>query len=320
MLREAEMSLRPVVAVSVWTLLMIGCHEAEEPPEDPPLTSMVTIPAGNFWMGCNAAHDPYCGPPKSIAILASEFPYHEVVLDSYEIDITEVTVGQFRACVRARACSLWHESPPRNWDLEGRDEYPMDGLSGEQAEEYCAWAGKRLCTEAEWEKAARGGCEIYPGKDCPDAMPVYPWGNQPPSCDLAQVFHGAAFCGGENLRPVGTLPAGASPYGVLDMAGNVGEWVSDLYAPDYYCHGDKAIYDQASVEPGCSGSEKPFLSPWPNPKGPTGASGMGVLKGGSVGTGADVWTVRSSRRAFDGLSGGMNSEFEGTRCCRSQQQ
>jgi serine/threonine-protein kinase len=159
---------------------------------------MVGVPAGEFLMGSTDDDpDAYHG----------EKPQHTVYLDAFWIDKTEVTNAQYRKCVEAGACE-----EPGCWDDDryNAPEQPVVCVNRYVAQDYAAWAGGRLPTEAEWEKAARG----TDGK-------IYPWGDSPPDCSKANYFR----CAGKPL-PVGTHPDGASPYGALDMAGNVWEWVS----------------------------------------------------------------------------------------------
>jgi eukaryotic-like serine/threonine-protein kinase len=165
------------------------------------------IPEGEFLMG-SLEEDPLAGP--------DEWPAHRVFLDSYWIDVTEVSNGEFAACVAAAGCT-----PPRHsfrYDDPSYRDHPVLGVAHDEAAAYCVWAGRRLPTEAEWEKAARG----TDGRQ-------YPWGNEPPDV-LRANFSGVR----QDTAAVGSFPAGASPYGVLDMAGNVWEWVSDAYAATYY--------------------------------------------------------------------------------------
>jgi formylglycine-generating enzyme required for sulfatase activity len=163
---------------------------------------MVPVPAGTFMMGCNGAVDSSCN--------ADEKPYHSVDLAAFAIDKTEVTQAAYAACAAAGACLTMQGMPA--------DDVPVHDVPWTGAAAYCAWAGKRLPTEAEWEKAARG----TDGR-------IYPWGNSAPTCDVAN----SGSCAGAPLA-VGGRAAGASPYGALDMVGNVAEWVADLYAADYY--------------------------------------------------------------------------------------
>ena len=138
-------------------------------------------------------------------------------MDAFEIDRYEVTNAQYGRFVRATG----HEAPA-TWGGEtypgGLAAYPVTSVLWEDADAYCDWAGKRLPTEAEWEKAARG----VSGQ-------TYPWGD---TWDPARA-NTAASGAGEPV-PVGAYPTGASPYGGLDMAGNVWEWVADYYDRDYY--------------------------------------------------------------------------------------
>jgi iron(II)-dependent oxidoreductase len=142
-----------------------------------------------------------------------ERPQHRVYVSEFLIDKTEVTWRQFRKFAELTATLL---PPERSWGTP--DHYPVSSVNWEQAKSYCEWAGGRLPTEAEWEKAARGL----------DGL-TYPWGNDwdPDRCN--------SWIGGTN-RPfeVGTFPYCLSPYGVLDMAGNMWEWCSDPYQEEYY--------------------------------------------------------------------------------------
>lgn len=169
-------------------------------------TDLVPIPAGDFTMGCNAAVDQECRE--------DEKPAHTVTLHDYSIDKTEVTEAQYFACVAAGKCTY----PKCPWDPCARGNYPIGCVTRPQADAYCAFVQKRLPTEAEWEKSARG----TDGRK-------YPWGNGPISCFLANI-EGCA----KDLEPVGKHPENASPYGVLDLAGNVVEWTKDFYDPNYY--------------------------------------------------------------------------------------
>jgi formylglycine-generating enzyme required for sulfatase activity len=142
-----------------------------------------------------------------------EWPQHTVYLDNYWIDQTEVTNIQYNQCVVAGVCEGGDTAP--EWA-----DFPVTNVNWNQARTYCEWAGGRLPTEAEWEKAARG----TDGR-------TYPWG-EGIDCDHARYAE-APNCGNEIL-PVGSLPAGASPYGALDMAGNIAEWTADWMDVNYY--------------------------------------------------------------------------------------
>jgi len=193
----------------------------------PNCAGMVDIPGGNFWMGCNEWVDDEC--------FDDEYPYHEVSVPDFEIDITEATVSEYSACVQAGVCSEPENMSDDdcNYAKWGRENHPINCVDWYQASQFCEWGGKRLCSEAEWEKAARGGCGLYPDEVwCEVVMPKYPWGNELETCDLA-VAWGIADCQWEHTQEVGSKPNGSSPYGVLDMIGNVQEWVADCPHESY---------------------------------------------------------------------------------------
>ena len=181
---------------------------------------MVFVPAGEFSMGSDEGDD-------------DEKPVHDVYLDAYWIDRTEVTNAQYRAFVEETG----HRTPTEcdwgepTYGQGGMESHPVVCVSWEDATAYCQWAGGRLPTEAEWEKAARG----TDGRE-------YPWGD---TFDGTKLNYCDANCelehkdtgfddGYVRTAPVGSFPEGVSPYGVLDLAGNVWEWVADWFAADYY--------------------------------------------------------------------------------------
>ena len=189
---------------------------------------MVFVPEGDFWMGATEA-DPYAS--------LDEFPQHRVFLDSYWIDRYEVTASKYSTFLNAagnqsEGGSVWMqvgaiysviEQSNGVWQpIAGFDNYPVTGLSWFGAKAYCDWVGRRLPTEAEWEKAARGLDNR-----------MYPWGD---TFDSANGNFEGGSDGYSRSAPVGTFLSGVSPFGAFDMAGNVSEWVMDWFGDDYYAN------------------------------------------------------------------------------------
>ncbi|HSN03764.1 MAG TPA: SUMF1/EgtB/PvdO family nonheme iron enzyme [Nitrospira sp.] len=172
-----------------------------------PPEQMVLIPAGEFLMGSEDG-------------LADSRPMHRVYVSAYWFDKYAVTNRRYRQCVEAGACPFPKDRS--SYDDTARGDHPVTNVTWSQARGYCRWLGRRLPTEAEWEKAARG----TDGR-------LYPWGNSD------EVFKARAKTVDQQLMktgtdPVGTMDFAVSPYGVADLVGNVSEWVNDWYAEDYY--------------------------------------------------------------------------------------
>jgi formylglycine-generating enzyme required for sulfatase activity len=180
---------------------------------------MALIPAGAFLMGSNDG-------------LPNERPEHTVTVKAFYIDVFEVTAGRYEKYLESGKQAL----PNGSGDEDGRatEDRPAVGVTWKDADGYCRWAGKRLPTEAEWEKAARGTDSRR-----------YPWGQMQPFVDIANYNRGLWVSEAITLVPVGSgvegmsvrhglKEGGKSPYGLYHMAGNAAEWVHDWYDREYY--------------------------------------------------------------------------------------
>jgi formylglycine-generating enzyme required for sulfatase activity len=257
---------------------------------------MVYVPGGDFMMGSDYLGTAYARQlcfaySKTDAVancqsgnFGDESPAHPVTLSGFWIDQTEVTNGQYQACVQDGACTPPGETRshdrPHYFGNPDYVDYPVIFVTREQAIAYCGWTGGRLPTEAEWEYAARG----------PESW-TYPWGNE---FDGSRLNYCDVNCsagpndpiiddGYAETAPVGSFPSGASWVGALDMAGNVREWVADGYGPYTF---------DAQV----------------NPTGP--ATGDSIPRGGSWLDLPDL--VRSANRG--GNVPGYNRDYYGFRC------
>lgn len=232
--------------------------------------TMALIPAGKFLMGTTNGE-------------FNTRPQHEVYLDSYYIDHTEVTNYQYSQCVKSLDCTqpldIGSSSRPFYYGNPKFNSHPVINVTWEMALDYCKWRGARLPTEAEWEKAARGGMEDK----------QYPWGDQDAKCSIVNYLPKNDFCIGDTNSAASYPPNG---YGLYDMAGNVWEWVADCYASDYY-----------------------VTSPDKNPLGPS-CTGDRVLRGGSWNDSSKFINL-THRYRYPQDHRGFGLNFFGFRCALS---
>jgi iron(II)-dependent oxidoreductase len=240
---------------------------------------MALIPAGTFSMGSNDDHVNQatgwcrCGRRQ----FEDELYLHEVFVSAFYIDKYEVTNQQFLAFAEATGylTDAEKKTEAHTWRTEftpGKENYPVVWMSWYDANVYCQWTGKRLPTEAEWEKAARG-----------DDVRLWPWGNDWDNTRL-NIREGDR----KTTTPVGNFADGASPYGVMDMAGNVWEWVKDWHSPFYYQSGENR-----------------------DPQGPDGGEDR-VLRGGGFNNAIE--DVRAANRHKGGMAG--YAPDHGFRCAK----
>lgn len=274
----AAWSLDVADIVNEWT--PEGKKLASERAKLPVKDDMVAIPAGSFLMGSTRQVDRNAYP--------AEFPQRRIYLDTYEIDKYEVSALQFLRFVLAT------DRPPLiDWRYDGGNfqesmtHHPVMHVTWYDADAYCKWAGKRLPTEAEWEKAARG-----------EDGRVYPWGNQPAGLSRSN-FGRTGLSGPVRDRPerlmlyppvisVDKYENAVSPYGVFQMAGNVSEWVADWYDAKYYSTG-----------------------PDRNPPGPSQGTQKAFRGGGWIDS---TPAVRAAQR--NGADPNMKMNWLGFRCAR----
>jgi len=185
---------------------------------------MVLIPEGAFEMGSRRSLrelDPVAIFQADRHMLGPEDPAHEVILDAYYIDLYEVANADYKKYLEAtRTTTL-----PRYWEDTNFNQptQPVVGVTWKEAQVFCQWKNKRLPTEAEWEKAARGKRPVK-----------YPWGNEEPDKTRLNFNNHIG-----KTAPVGSYPTGKSDYGVFDLSGNVAEWVKDWHFPEYYLFSPK---------------------------------------------------------------------------------
>ena len=251
--------------------------------------TMVAVPAGEFIMGSENG-------------LTDEQPAHNVMLDTFWLDQTEITNVMYRRCVETGACDL--PSATTYYDDTAYANHPVVFVSWNDAKTYCARVDRRLPTEAEWEKAASWDPKTNEKR-------VYPWGNEfeckKGNFDDETQLDSFVISGGPNCdgyvqsAPVGSFSAGASPYGVLDMGGNVWEWVHDAFI---------------ETDPLNTSVQNYYaISPDVNPQGvDPSITEYRVMRGGS-------WNInfgfgRSAYRLWFGLDDSY--DFAGFRCARSE--
>ncbi len=202
--------MKPAVHL-ILMLVMVFTVPSRAAPAGP--ADMAFFPAGEFWMGSERDQG-----------LRDEMPRHKVWLDAFWLDRYEVTGGDFEVFLAGNPRE--HPTITGWWDRKvrpGMAQKPVIGLSWKRCLNYCEWRGKRLPTEAEWERGAVGL-----------QSRIYPWGMEPPGPERANFNKCCFIQKGEVLEEVGALKAGQTPEGVYAMAGNIAEWVNDWYDKSYY--------------------------------------------------------------------------------------
>jgi formylglycine-generating enzyme required for sulfatase activity len=211
MIRLFRPSLAALCVAAATTAPFVSTRAATS--DSPP--DLLHVPGGTFAMGADGVGE------------SDEQPAHPVEVKGFWLDRTEVTNRRYLECVEAGQCAPFRDDVARRFgagpEAGFRDpEQPVVGVSFADASNYCAFRGKRLPREAEWERAARG-----------DDGRTFAWGNDKPSAELA-CYGRKPGAKGATTDPVGSHPRGAGPYGHLDLTGNVWEWTSDLYDPIAY--------------------------------------------------------------------------------------
>jgi formylglycine-generating enzyme required for sulfatase activity len=243
-----------------------------------PTAEEVYVPAGPFARGCSLDF-------SSVKCDGDARPIHLVYVDAFYIDRTEVSNEKYAECVAAGGCrppmAIHSNTRPDYYTNPAYRNYPVMHVDWDRAAVYCNWRGQRLPTEAEWEKAARG-----------TDLRLFPWGDGIPDCQMANIaMLDSRSCRGDTT-PVDSFPHGASPYGAINMVGNLREWVNDLYETFYYRG-----------------------TPYYNPQGPEQTDkGEGLVRGGSW---ADHIDGASNNWARTDESGIYHMEAIGFRCARS---
>ena len=268
-LRRSGTSWRAILAMMALTcaVAIAPVAAAQPAPKEIDPVPMVTIPAGEFLMGNSEGKG-----------RADEWPQRSVYLDEFAIDQVEVTNERYLAFV----ATTGHRSPPNPYgagplsSAKGIEQLPVVQATWYDAKAYCSWAKKRLPTEAEWEKAARG----TDGR-------LFPWGNEPATSKRANFDR--EWEEEKTLYPVGSMSDGDSPYGVKDLSGNAREWVQDWYDPEYYKH-----------------------APDRNPQGPDEKGVVRSIRGGSWHSPiSDITTTARGRGGF-----ALQTHGTGFRCAR----
>ncbi len=195
--RHGQWMFSAAVGIVLFAIAIV--HSWRRKPNPP----MITISGGAFLMGSDDSS------------FEGARPVHEVQVAAFQMDKLEVTVRAYQACVRSGACSPPGSGGQCNWEVPGREDHPINCVSCAQAARFCSWLDRRLPTEQEWEYAARG-----------KSGRTYPWGADEPDDHTCSKSY-------QETCPVGSYSRGATPEGVLDMAGNVREWVDGSYRECY---------------------------------------------------------------------------------------